>query len=308
MPEPGARRIDEDPVELAGEVELLGVGRRHLHGARAQPRDGPGEGLRPSGVALDGDDRAAVTHPGSHVGGLPTRRRAQVEDALPRLRIERRRDAHRGARLRLVGAGGEERVAVGVERPFDDEPLVGQLGGAAGGDGQGARERLGVGDERVDAQRELRGPVRRREHLACLLGAELLPPEVDDPARLGVVDRGVRGRRVAGQPRALAGRAAQHGVHQAVAATALALGLGELDALGRPRRGRARRRGTGAGRARAAARRRRRGRACGPAARASAMWWSIEPRRWIVPNVSWRANARSRPTRSRASACSARSA
>ena len=212
-----------------------------------------------------------------------------------------------GARLRLVGAGGEERVAVGVERAFDDEPLVGQLGGAAGRDGQGARERLGVGDERVDAQRELRGPVRRREHLARLLGAELLPPEVDDPARLGVVDRGVGGRRVAGQLRALAGRAAQHRVHEAMAAAALALGLGELDALGHrgvvghaveeqqlvepePQRG-------GDGGVELVDRPRER-----------AMWWSSEPRRWIVPNVSWRANARSRPTRSRASACSARSA
>ena len=129
-----------------------------LHGARAQPRDGPGEGLGPSGVALDGDDRAAVTHPGGHVGGLPTRRRAQVEDALPRLRVERRRDAHRGARLRLVGAGGEAAGGCGRRTgPSTTSPSSGSSAGATGGDGQGARERLGVGDERVDAQRELRG-------------------------------------------------------------------------------------------------------------------------------------------------------
>jgi hypothetical protein len=46
-----------------------------------------------------------------------------------------------------------------------------------------------------------------------------------------VVDRGVGGRRVTGQPGALARGAAQHGVDEAMAAAAVALRLGQLDAL-----------------------------------------------------------------------------
>ena len=308
-----ARRVDEHAVVGAGLV----LGRRRR-------RRAPRRSVAPIRCAVRASAAArprwrstattapAVLHQRREVGRLAAGRRAQVEHALARPRVEQPRDGHRRARLRHEQPLAPLGRAVGVEGRLEHQPLR-QAGRRRGWHRQ-PRGQLGGGRaQRVGAQRRLGGLVvgghqrpraaraRASSHHSC-----------GDPLGVRVAQRG-RLRRVLGQrldQRAgLAGGAAQHGVDEAGAAAASP--PWRARPTRRPRRGRARGRGRRAGRSRAAAPPARRGsrRSTGArrAPRSRGRAWRGAGRR--RRRAGWRAprSRASRPSRS-ASPRSARSA
>ena len=99
--------------------------------------------------------------------------------------------------------------------------------------GNSGSERVGVGDERVGAQRDLERLVVCGHQRARVLGAERLPPQARDPLGVGVLDGGLLGRGVAERREqrvgSLARGAAQHRVDEPVAGAGVR--LGELDGV-----------------------------------------------------------------------------
>ena len=160
-----------------------GVGQLDAHVGGVQTARGLLQLRRPAGLELDRHDLAPPLHERGQVGALAPRGRAEVEHALPRLRVERPRHEHRGARLREERPRAPQRRGVRVEGAVEHERL-GQCRVAVRADRQFARESVRVGHERVDAQRHLARLVVGGHQRACLFGAELLPPQPCDP--LGV--------------------------------------------------------------------------------------------------------------------------
>ena len=181
------------------------------------------------------DDVALAAHQRRQVGRLRPRRGAQVEHPLARLRVHRVRDHHRRARLRHQRPARKQLRAVQVVRMVEHERL-GEVRVTRRVDA-GARElRQHLVDaraQRVDARGALGGLVVGAHQCAGRVGPELLPPHLGDPVGVGVQQRG-RGRRRVAEARerrlALARRAAEHGVHEPVAAASR--GLGEIHRLG----------------------------------------------------------------------------
>src|SRR5438046_2898122 len=75
-----ARRIDEDPVELALYRRVLRVADAYVDDLGPHPRAGLAQRLGAPLVALDGDDLAVVVHQRGQVRRLAARRGAEVED------------------------------------------------------------------------------------------------------------------------------------------------------------------------------------------------------------------------------------
>ena len=133
--------------------------------------------------------------------------------------------------------------------------------------------------------RGLRGLVAGRHQRARVLRAERVAPQLGDPQRVGVLERGFGGRGVGqrgDERRRLARGAAQHGVDEARAAARAS--AWRARPTRRPRRGRGRGRGRRAGTRRAAARRSTAGSSLRPAGRRAARSGGrASPRRWTAP-------------------------
>ena len=238
-----------------------------------RPRAAPG----PAGMALDGDDLALVAHQRGDVGGLAARRRAQVEDALARLRLERRRDEHRRARLGLKAPaaypGGER-----VERPVDDD----RVAVAGTGDVRQVESTSGFTRSASSA-----GALSAASSARVSSAPSASHHSSHEPPGCEWRIAAPRASRPTGSCAPSRWHAPQHRVDETVAGAR----LGELDRLGdRGVLGDAveeqqleepeLQRGGTPGRAR-------------PSTRAS-MTWSSVSRRWTVPNASCLASARSR--------------
>ena len=151
------------------------------------------------------------------------------------------------------------------------------------------RSALGLGPDRVHAQRRLRGLVHRRHQRPRLRGAELLPPHPREPFRVGVRQRGIVRRGVvegAEQLLPLAGGPAQHRVDQARRRLPPRARRSPWPARppGRRRRGPGSRRRTAARRAPAGAPRAR-GASSSETGRSASrsIRWSQVPRLWTAP-------------------------
>ena len=240
--------------------------KRRLGRARSRPRSGRRRSSRPCARAVRAQRVGAA--------GVAARRRR----SRPRRPSARRggwscRRARRTGRARArPGAGASARATAiaardcGISRPCSHSGARRRRTGASRisassldarwRTGQALGELAAVDLERVGAQRGLGGLVVGGHQRAGVVGAERVEPQLRDPLRVGVGERGLGGRGVGqrGDDRArLARGAAQDGVDEAGAARARRPWRARRTR--RRRRARARGRGRSAGRPRGAARR-----------------------------------------------------
>ena len=115
--QPRARRVDQHAIErlAVARARLSGIGDPHADAGRPHAGAGPLQPSRATRMALHGDDLPRAPHEGREVGGLATRRRAQVQHPLSRRRVHRSRDEHGGSRLRHERTGAPQRGSMSVK-------------------------------------------------------------------------------------------------------------------------------------------------------------------------------------------------
>ncbi len=124
-----------------------------------------------------------------------------------------------------------------LSKASSSDQRLGHVGVRMGAHGQLAGQLPGVGQEGVGAQSYLAGLVVGGHQSPCLLGSELLPPQLGDPLWMGMLDggfgRGGVAERVEQCRAPLTRSASQDGVDQTV--TAPSPLLGQLDGIGHDR-------------------------------------------------------------------------
>src|SRR6266511_977409 len=170
--EAGTRRVHQRPVE-ARELgrQPRGVGPNDRHVVRAEAADVLLELAGPALVDLDRDDLAG------ELGRLPTGRGAEFERPLALAAADGQAGELRAAALRPDPSLGEGLLV----DPLDAVSArnVGRLSGQR------------TADEPHDRLRRL---VLGAHQGQCLVGAELVPPELGDPVRIRVLERRLTGR------------------------------------------------------------------------------------------------------------------